>query len=68
MSNDIKGTYLCWFLLMFFIINTLKMGAKQKGWPQLTIGYDISNESEALNNLTEHFVWGFNIAFKLSKD
>jgi hypothetical protein len=27
MSDYIKGTYLCWFLLMFFIINTLKTGA-----------------------------------------
>jgi hypothetical protein len=26
MSNNIKGTYLHWLLLMFFIVNTLKMG------------------------------------------
>jgi hypothetical protein len=30
MSYNIKGTYLHWFLLMFFILNTLKMSAKQK--------------------------------------
>jgi hypothetical protein len=30
MFNNIKGTYLHWFLLMFFIVNTLKTGAKQK--------------------------------------
>jgi hypothetical protein len=33
MSDNIKGTYLCWFLLMFFIINTLKTSAKQKDGP-----------------------------------
>jgi hypothetical protein len=31
MSNNIKGTYRCRFLLMFFIVNTLKTGAKQTG-------------------------------------
>jgi hypothetical protein len=32
MSNNIKGTYLCHFF-MFFIVNALKMGAKQKDGP-----------------------------------
>jgi hypothetical protein len=33
MSNKIKGTYLCKFLSVVFIINTLKMGTKQKDGP-----------------------------------
>ncbi len=33
MSNNIKQTYLHQFLLMVFIVNMLKMGAKQKDGP-----------------------------------
>ncbi len=30
MSDNIKGTYLCQFCVLFFIVNMLKTGAKQK--------------------------------------
>ncbi len=33
MFNNIKGTYLHQFLLMVFIVNALKKGAKQKDGP-----------------------------------
>jgi hypothetical protein len=33
MSNNIKGAYLCQFLLMVFTVISLKMGAKQKDGP-----------------------------------
>jgi hypothetical protein len=32
-SNSSKGTYLCQVFLLFCIVNTLKMGAKQKDGP-----------------------------------
>ncbi len=67
-SDNIKGTYLPQFLLMVYMVNTLKMGAKQKMAPTNNRGMNYQTKEKDLNNLTEYFVGGINTAFNCIED
>jgi hypothetical protein len=67
-SNNIKGTYLHRFLLMFFIINTLKLVLSKRIAPTNTRGMTYQTKENHLNNLTEYFVGGVDTAFKRLRD